>query len=105
MSCCLLLLHACRYAWYGNVNYDWDYFLVASGFSVIGMLIWMAGAALLRMCGIEGHSMSSLLRSLFVAMRCPRAFDIITGERLWAVSVLAACVRVGHSSQLWCVAA
>jgi hypothetical protein len=28
------------YAWYGNYTYDWDQFLVASGSSVVAMVLW-----------------------------------------------------------------
>jgi hypothetical protein len=36
------------YAWYGNVNYEWQYFLVASCSSVGGMLLWIAASQLIK---------------------------------------------------------
>ncbi|KXZ51913.1 hypothetical protein GPECTOR_11g40 [Gonium pectorale] len=49
------------YTWYGNVSYDWDYFLVASGFSVIGMLMWAVPAALLRRMGVVAPGLSGVV--------------------------------------------
>lgn len=50
------------YAWWGNVNYDWDYFLVASGASVVGMAFWGACKwALKRVAGVEGYTISDII--------------------------------------------
>lgn len=53
------------YAWFGNINYDWDYFLVASGTSVIAMLFWGAmrrvANYLCGLCGVEAPGISGIL--------------------------------------------
>lgn len=50
------------FTWYGNSNYRWQYFAVAAGFSVVGMLLWAAVAQLLRSAfGVEGPGVSGLL--------------------------------------------
>lgn len=65
----------------GNINYDWDYFLVASGFSVVGMAIWISIAWVLNKAfGIEGPGISGALRAVFVKMHAGHVFDKITGE-------------------------
>ncbi len=54
-------------------TYEWDYFLVAACFQLVGLLMWIAGAQLLkRLFGIEGPGISGLLRPL-------PGFSIITG--------------------------
>jgi len=46
---------------YGN-GYLWDYFLVATCFSVVGVLLWVIPAQLLkRFFGIEGPGVSGVL--------------------------------------------
>lgn len=63
-----------RYAWYGNANYDYDYFLVASGFSVVGMALWGGAAFLLkRFLGIDGPGITGVLNHI-------PGFKIVTGE-------------------------
>ncbi len=63
-----------RYAWYGDVNYDWDQFLVACGASVAGMILWAVPKYLLRRyLGWDGPGISGLL------CRLP-GFKFITGE-------------------------
>eukprot|EP00201_Polytomella_parva_P018345 CAMPEP_0175050242 /NCGR_PEP_ID=MMETSP0052_2-20121109/7157_1 /TAXON_ID=51329 ORGANISM="Polytomella parva, Strain SAG 63-3" /NCGR_SAMPLE_ID=MMETSP0052_2 /ASSEMBLY_ACC=CAM_ASM_000194 /LENGTH=612 /DNA_ID=CAMNT_0016314437 /DNA_START=29 /DNA_END=1867 /DNA_ORIENTATION=- len=49
-----------RYTWYDNVNYDWDYFLVASCFSVVGMIAWIVPAQILKYFGIKGWSFTQI---------------------------------------------
>ncbi|MEW5319668.1 MAG: hypothetical protein WDW38_010808 [Sanguina aurantia] len=63
------------FAWYGNANYNYDYFLVASGFSVVGMVLWALPAFLLkRYLGVEGPGISGVLSKI-------PGFRIATGER------------------------
>ncbi|GFR42610.1 hypothetical protein Agub_g3541 [Astrephomene gubernaculifera] len=62
------------YVWYGNVNYDWDYFLVASGWSLIGALMWAVPSYLLRtVTGVNGPGISGALKRL-------PGFGFVTGE-------------------------
>ena len=64
------------YAWYGDYNYDWDQFLVASGSSVVAMLLWAVPAYLLRVyLGIHGPGISGVLSYL-------PGFKFITGGGL-----------------------
>jgi hypothetical protein len=49
------------YAWFGNVSYWYEYFLVASGSSVIAMLLWGTGKLLLKKVGIQGIGISDVL--------------------------------------------
>ncbi|GAX81943.1 hypothetical protein CEUSTIGMA_g9371.t1 [Chlamydomonas eustigma] len=64
------------YAWYGDVNYDWDQFMVACSFSVVGMLMWSVPAYILRRYfGIHGPGISGVL------CRLP-GFRFITGDGL-----------------------
>ncbi|EFJ52719.1 hypothetical protein VOLCADRAFT_115669, partial [Volvox carteri f. nagariensis] len=60
------------YVWYGNL-YDWDIFLVASGFSLVGALMWAVPAGLLRLLGFYGCGISDVL------CRLP-GFGFITGS-------------------------
>ncbi len=63
------------YAWFDNVNYDYDYFLIASGTSVLGMAIWRASSwVVFRLTGWEGPGVSALFT------RVP-GYGFITGER------------------------
>lgn len=65
-----------QYTWYGNVSYDWDYFLVGACFSLVGMLLWAVPAWLLRRyAGIRGPGISGVLRRL-------PGFRVITGEQM-----------------------
>lgn len=50
------------YTWYGNVSYSWDYFLVASGFSIVGLAMWIIPAQLIKaLTGWEGPGISKVL--------------------------------------------
>jgi SSS family solute:Na+ symporter len=49
------------YAWFGNVSYWYEYFLVASGSSVIAMILWGTGKLLLKKVGIQGIGISDIL--------------------------------------------
>ncbi|GLC41104.1 hypothetical protein PLESTB_001792000 [Pleodorina starrii] len=60
------------YVWYGN-PYDWDIFLVASGFSLVGAVMWAVPAWLLRRAGVEGVGISGVLCKL-------PGFGFITGD-------------------------
>lgn len=66
--------------WHAPQTYDWDYFLVAACFQLVGLIMWIVGAQLLkRLFGIEGPGISGLLRRL-------PGFDIITGGcRAWGM--------------------
>jgi len=73
------------WAWYGN-GYLWDYFLVALCFSVVGMLIWIIPAQLLkRYAGVEGPGVSGVLS------RVP-GFRFVTGQ--WAEERAAAAAKM-----------
>ncbi|GIL71690.1 hypothetical protein Vretifemale_2214 [Volvox reticuliferus] len=61
-----------KYVWYDNL-YDWDIFLVASGFSLVGAAMWAVPANLLRLFGIKGVGISDVL------CRLP-GFGFITGD-------------------------
>ncbi|GIL45946.1 hypothetical protein Vafri_3056 [Volvox africanus] len=61
-----------KYVWYDNL-YDWDIFLVASGFSLVGAAMWAIPAYLLRLFGIKGFGISDVLCGL-------PGFGFITGD-------------------------
>ena len=64
------------WVWYEDITYSYDIFLVASGFSVVGMVMWAVPAWLLkRFAGVEGPGVTGLLKGL-------PGFKYITGEGL-----------------------
>ncbi|KAG2437853.1 hypothetical protein HXX76_005471 [Chlamydomonas incerta] len=70
----LSIRYGAWYTWYGNVSYDWDYFLVGACFSLVGMLLWAIPAWLLRrFAGVHGPGISGVLRRL-------PGFRVITGD-------------------------
>ncbi|GFH13867.1 uncharacterized protein HaLaN_09825 [Haematococcus lacustris] len=79
-----------RYAWYGNVNYEWHYFLTAAGSSVVGMLLWAGCAYLIRRTtGWEGPGVSAVMQRL-------PGFHFITGGGI-GVDLLACITRGRHT--------
>ncbi|KAJ9528615.1 hypothetical protein QJQ45_020409, partial [Haematococcus lacustris] len=78
------------YAWYGNVNYEWHYFLTAAGSSVVGMLLWAGCAYLIRRTtGWEGPGVSAVMQRL-------PGFHFITGGGI-GVDLLACITRGRHT--------
>uniref|UniRef100_A0A7R9V1J1 Uncharacterized protein n=1 Tax=Chlamydomonas euryale TaxID=1486919 RepID=A0A7R9V1J1_9CHLO len=64
------------YSWWGNYNYEWDYFLVACGASFVGMVMWGSiKYALWRLFGFKGRSLSQLIEKF-------PGFTFITGGGL-----------------------
>ena len=63
------------YAWFGNISYTYDYFLVASGSSVIAMIFWGSCKLLLKRVGIQGPGISAILANI-------PGFGFITGSGL-----------------------
>jgi hypothetical protein len=59
------ITRVCSYAWYGNSNYEWPYFLAAAGISTLAMFVWIGAARLLKAAtGKEGVPVSALLCGL-----------------------------------------